>query len=302
MSQTYSGELKNPTRTLQTELRVHPHSKTFTFTQRMCKSVGEEQTLRTVLRLSGHVSTVVTDSIDPISGRVIKGNPTMIARPDRGVCDVEWGGEYYQCKRIKLQRRDIYDDSVLRRTSKSGKVGVAPLSAPVAAAAVTPPAPPPLLPTPGSQQRAFSFNAPVPRSPRSQSRADAEKVFDMAAAAAAAQKDRSPKSDSDHVNSIRVAYNGAHHDALQKSTSLEGMTDLLQRDVDDWLAVFSFDALNLNVECLSQEIKIGYVRLRLEYLWAAVAEQCPIIMALSNVFLDHSPVDLYLPIPTNNKH
>jgi len=294
MSQTYSGELKNPTRTLQTELRVHPHSKTFTFTQRMCKSVGEEQTLRTVLRLSGHISTVVTDSIDPISGRVIKGNPTMIARPDRGVCDVEWGGEYYQCKRIKLQRRDLYEES-LRRTSKSGKVGVAPLNPPVAAA----PAPAPtLLPTPGSQQRAFSFNAPVPRSPRSQSRADADKLFDMAAAAA--QKNRSPKTDS--VNSIRVAYNGEHHDALQKSTSLEGMTELLQRDVDDWLAVFSFDALNLNVECLSQEIRIGYVRLRLEYLWAAVAEQCPIIMALSNVFLDHSPVDLYLPIPTNNKH
>ena len=62
------------------------------------------------------------------------------------------------------------------------------------------------------------------------------------------------------------------------------MTELLQRDVDDWIAVFSFDALNLNIECLSTEIKIGYVRLRLEYLWAAVAEQCPIIMALSNVF------------------
>ena len=174
MSQTYSGELKNPTRTLHTELRVQPHSKTFTFTQRMCKSVGEEQTLRTVLRLTGHISHVVTDSIDPVSGRVIKGNPTMIARPERGVCDVEWGTEYYQCKRIKLQRQDIYDESVARRGKFSKSV--APLSAPAATAPA--PHPPQLvLPTPQSQQRAFSFNAPVPRSPRSQHAAD--KVSDV---------------------------------------------------------------------------------------------------------------------------
>jgi len=189
----------------------------------------------------------------------------------------------------------LYDDSVKRRTGKNGKAAVAPLSAPTAAAPPpTPTTPQQLqLPTPHSQQRAFSFNAPVPRSPRSRSRGGEVEPFDLT---------KIKQRDAQSANTIRVAYNGAHHDALQKSTSLEGMTELLQRDVDDWIAVFSFDALNLNIEVLSTEIKIGYVRLRLEYLWAAVAEQCPIIMALSNVFLDHSPVDLYLPIPANAKH
>jgi len=90
-----------------------------------------------------------------------------------------------------------------------------------------------------------------------------------------------------------ILENGLHHAALQKATSLEEMYELLQRDTPEWYGTFSLSALVMQVEMLSSQVKIQYYKPKFEYLWAQVQDECPIIMALSNVFHDPIPCELY---------
>ena len=62
------------------------------------------------------------------------------------------------------------------------------------------------------------------------------------------------------------------------------MTDFLQQDTADWSGTFSCSALQLRIELLSSEVRVEYWKPKFEYLWAQVQDECPIIMALSNVF------------------
>lgn len=95
--------------------------------------------------------------------------------------------------------------------------------------------------------------------------------------------------------SLSITYNGPFHSALQSASSLEEMTELLQQDTSDWVGQFSCSALVLRVEVLSEEVRVEYFRPKFEYLWAQVQDECPIIMALSNVYHDPQCQELYLP-------
>ena len=95
--------------------------------------------------------------------------------------------------------------------------------------------------------------------------------------------------------SITVTFNGSSHSRLQQASSLEEMTDLLQQDSADWVGTFSPSALVLRVEVLSEEVRVEYFKPKFEYLWAQVMDDCPIIMALSNVFHDSTLNEMYLP-------
>ena len=95
--------------------------------------------------------------------------------------------------------------------------------------------------------------------------------------------------------SISVTFNGSCHAQLQQASSLEEMTELLQQDSQDWLGSFSQSALVMRVEVLSEEVKVEYFKPKFEYLWAQVADECPVIMALSNVFHDPTLNEMYLP-------
>jgi hypothetical protein len=74
------------------------------------------------------------------------------------------------------------------------------------------------------------------------------------------------------------------------------MHNYLQLDHNHlWTGLFSSDAFNMTITILSDEIKVMYYKPKFEYLWAQVADDCPIIMALSNLYHDQSRHELYLP-------
>jgi len=93
---------------------------------------------------------------------------------------------------------------------------------------------------------------------------------------------------------IVITYNGLHHNALQQASSLEEMSDLLQLDDNDWAGTFSSSALAIQLEILTEEIRVNFFKPKFEYLWAQVQNDCPIIMSLSNVYQDHQPYELYI--------
>jgi len=365
-SSTYSQELKNPTRTLRTALTLNPSSNTFVFVQDMRKGVGEEQLLKTRVIYTGQISRINSDKVD-LKGRMIEGNELYRLEVLEMRFEVEWGNEWYQCKKGKLVREDIHQQKQMKEKEKkkekqlaikkspsnishlsycqlsqtqtsqsqllSKSIPSAPLHLPNLPTLLTPP--------PTSLPRGYSQSAPLspaPLSPSEHSSIDTDsgntiqpqpitsttdKNKSISTANSLTNKSNSslsssltgtskstsspsllpspvdlPRTFSSPVTIPRrltILSNGLHHSSLQKSSSLEEMYDLLQRDTPEWYGTFSISASIIQVEMLSSEVKIQHYRPKFEYLWAQVQDECPIIMALSNVYHDSLPYELYIP-------
>ena len=366
---TFSHELKNPTRTLSSQLHLNDKQRTFTFIQHMQKAVGEQQTLRTRITYTGTLHNINTDITD--KGRTIKGCPVYRLRTERVRFEVEWGNEWWQCKKGTLTREDI-----LAKERRRGAKGVAGQKCTaIVTSTVTPPAsalfssstavtaPPspsstgrpspataatassssaasssssssassastflPIMLPPAMDgiPRGFSHSAPLSPAPlslteRQRSHIDVEtsgethvqpitadnKIIKPAASsttlASASTITASPASTTNtkvatsHSHTVTVTYHGTYHAQLQAATSLEEMADLLQADTSDWTGTFGMGGLELHCRVLSEEVRVEYWRPKFEYLWAQVADECPVIMALSNVFHDQQMQEMYLP-------
>ena len=384
---TFSHDLRTPTRSLSTRLELPSKASptSFAFSQEMKKGVGEEQTLVTRVHYTGRMEEVSQDVTDA-RGAVVKGNPLYLLHTERVAFEVEWGSEWYQCKKGRLVREDLLkaekDAAAVGGAKKRKCTPIVTSTTPpphrhlhstISTAPTVPPSPsssnsssssssssasstrvaapngaglPPLFPSlalppaADSLQRGFSHSAPLSPAPlslseRQRSHIDTEtglgerpvqavtsdkgKASSSASsssaassasspAASASSSPSSPLSSLDPVaatkssflhpslpRSIAITFNGRFHSALQQATSLEEMSDLLQQDASDWLGSFSSTALVLRVEVLSEEVRVEYFKPKFEYLWAQVQDECPIIMALSNVFHDHALNEMYLP-------
>ena len=360
---TFSHELKNPTRTLSSQLHLNDKQQTFTFTQHMQKAVGEQQTLRTHLIYTGTLHPVHTDVVDHAQGRTVRGCPVYRLRTERVKYEVEWGSEWWQCKKGTLVREDVLAKE-RRRAGKSGKctpIVTSTVTPPASAlfnpstAVTAPPSPssvnrscatavassssssaapssflPVLLPTADGMVRGFSHSAPLSPAPlsfteRQRSHIDVETSTEtpVQPITAADNYKTKPSSTSTAASSshttassttptksltaatatqstaaphtITITYHGAHHTQLQAATSLEEMADLLQADTSDWQGSFGLGSVELHCRVLQNEVHVEYWRPKFEYLWAQVADECPVIMALSNVFHDSGMQEMYLP-------
>ena len=370
---TFSHELKNPTRTLSSQLHLNDKQRTFTFVQHMQKAVGEQQTLRTRTTYTGTLHTVGTDVTDG-KGRVVKGCPVYRLRTERVRFEVEWGSEWWQCKKGTLTREDILvrdrrrgaktqkltpivtstvtpsasslftastavtappSPSSVNRSSAAAAISSCAFSASAAAssssmmtsaASSSSFAPVLLPPALDSLPRGFSHSTPLSPAPlslseRQRSHIDVETSGETpvqpitadtkakssssssTTLAAATTGVASPSSTSlatattkaSHPHTVTVSYHGAYHTQLQAATSLEEMADLLQADTSDWTGSFGVGGLELHCRVLSEEVRVEYWRPKFEYLWAQVADECPVIMALSNVFHDQQMQEMYLP-------
>ena len=362
---TFSHELKNPTRSLSSQLHLNDKQRTFTFIQHMQKAVGEQQTLRTRLTYSGTLHSLSTDVSDS-KGRVVKGCPVYRLRTERVRFEVEWGNEWWQCKKGTLTREDVLAKERRRGVKASAAAGQK--CTPIVTSTVTPPAsalfnpstavtappspssanrssaataassssssssaassflPVMLPPAMDAVPRGFSHSAPLSPAPlslteRQRSHIDVEtsgetpvqpitadsktaKALTSASAslASASTNTTLPGSTTavkavplSHPHTVTISYHGTYHAQLQAATSLEEMADLLQADTSDWTGSFGMGGLELHCRVLSEEVRVEYWRPKFEYLWAQVADECPVIMALSNVFHDQQMQEMYLP-------
>ena len=359
---TFSHELKNPTRTLSSQLHLNDKQRTFTFVQHMQKAVGEQQTLRTRITYTGTLHNINSDVADG-KGRVVKGCPVYRLRTERVRFEVEWGSEWWQCKKGTLTREDI-----LAKERRRGSKGGAGKCTPIVTSTVTPPAsalfnpstavtapsspsstnrsaaaaaasssssssstaftPVMLPPAMDSLPRGFSHSAPLSPAPlsfteRQRSHIDVEtsgetpvqpitadnktikpttttsssstSLSSASTSAASPSATTTSKPTLSPPHTVTITYHGTYHTQLQAATSLEEMADLLQADTSDWSGSFGMGGLELHCRVLSEEVRVEYWRPKFEYLWAQVADECPVIMALSNVFHDQQMQEMYLP-------
>jgi hypothetical protein len=323
-STTYKSTQRNPTRNTRTTLTFNETNQTFMFTQEMDKALAEEQTLKTSLQLTGTIERICTDI--EVDGRIVKGNPQFKLITTKGKFETRWGDKFYQVKRGQLQLTvpkqattpsALFLNSPLKKNNASGldddedstdlyysldkleeshhqqhpwmvsqhhrRNNIATTSTPNS------------TPTNRDEQRIHSNT-------NSSSSLDPKNVhLGGGRRRAGSSPGCLDENGMTHFldtyckfkPEITVLKNGTHMKELLNCRSIETMNTLLKVDLDEWLASFTPDALDMTVTFLSEAVHLKYYKPKFEYLWAQLQDESPILMSLCSVSYDDQQQQLY---------